>query len=529
VHGINEMIQAKLLSPYQVFFGYSLDELLLLKKYQRGPSSSRKGFHTDYFGIKTRYSYFSTPTRNMDDQELVIGLPFPGDKLHAEALEYLAAAKAVDLARDQFVSVELGAAWGPWISLTGTMARKMGFRNITLVGVEANRELLGFMRCHFGDNGLPVPDDSGTATNNGIRVEIIHGAISDRSGSGSFAAASWGGRIIDPATDHRETPKWKIGAIKYLKRLTNIGINHGNTVSGGDPYTVPFYCIEDIIAKYPIVDYVHVDIQGEELKAIARSIDCMNARVRLMHIGTHSRIIEAGLLNLLLSNKWVLLNEKPCRFRFPLDPDADVVTRTVVDGSQVWVNPRLEKNLPDYIEQGRLYAQLHGDAAAAKAFVDLLAQSEAGGGPQPLWCVNMNCPFVIPRHWQGFSLPESWGTWTVGPQAKLCFGLSVAPQSDVEFCIKGHALVTARHNQRLTIEVNGQVMDSMILSAESPAPMPIRIPRAVLESDDVVEVVIGTPDAVSPKALGINEDERVLGIAIESINVQAVQGSDRSQ
>jgi len=73
------------------------------------------------------------------------------------------------------------------------------------------------------------------------------------------------------------------------------------------------------------------------------------------------------------------------------------------------------------------------------------------------------------------------------------------------------------------------VMDSMILSAESPAPMPIRIPRAVLESDDVVEVVIGTPDAVSPKALGINEDERVLGIAIESINVQAVQGSDRSQ
>lgn len=161
--GLNEVIKAKLLTSNQVYLGYSLDELLLLRKYKGSIPPSTKGFLTDYFGIKTRFSYFSTANNNMDDQELVVGLPFPDDRVHAEAIEYLAAAKAVDLARDQFVCVELGAGWGPWLALTGTMARKMGIKNVTLVGVEADRKRLAFMKSHFADNGLPVPDDDGTA------------------------------------------------------------------------------------------------------------------------------------------------------------------------------------------------------------------------------------------------------------------------------------------------------------------------------------------------------------------------------
>jgi len=335
----------------------------------------------------------------------------------------------------------------------------------------------------------------------GIRVKIIHGGISDRSGSGCFSVL--GGRLIDVGEDDWETE------------------------FGEDRYAVPFFRIEDIIGEYPIVDYLHVDIQGEELKAITGSIDCLNERVRFMHVGTHSRIVEGHLLALLLSNRWLLLHEKPCRFKCPVNPDGDVVTNTTLDGSQVWVNPRLERNLHDHMKGRRLSAQFDDDSAYAQYVLDLLVQTEREVVSGPHWTVETKYPFFVPRHWQGFSDPENWGTWTVGTQARLSFGLRVPDRSDVEFVIKGHALVTGQYNQRLNVEVNGHVIARMILTAESPSPAPVTIPQALLENSDIVDVVLGTPDAVSPKELGMNPDERVLGTGIESISVQAAENSDR--
>src|SRR5687767_1342800 len=43
----------------QVFLGYPFEELAALEKYNQSEIVSDAGFHVDWFGINTRYSYFS--------------------------------------------------------------------------------------------------------------------------------------------------------------------------------------------------------------------------------------------------------------------------------------------------------------------------------------------------------------------------------------------------------------------------------------------------------------------------------------
>ncbi|KTD00215.1 FkbM family methyltransferase [Fluoribacter gormanii] len=304
------------LTENQIYLGYTFEDLERLEKYQT-QSEVENGFYTDYFGIKTDLSFFSIYNTHHDQS---IGrLPFPCDTLHAEALEYIGAIKAVETARNRFVCIELGAGYGPWLVFAAKIAQQNGINDITLVGVEADKERIALMRAHFIKNGLPISEHDEIKTENQITTRCIYGGITESNGPlfyGASGIGDWGGAVSNDSS-----------AMDY----------RGYELAKS---RVPSYTIEDILHDFNHVDYVHMDIQGSEFKSLKHSIESINKKVRFMLIATHSRKIEGELLELLIQNKWTLLHEKPCKFDF--NPKLSNLTgMATLDGIQVWFNANL--------------------------------------------------------------------------------------------------------------------------------------------------------------------------------------------
>ncbi|RZI59781.1 MAG: hypothetical protein EOP94_02535 [Zymomonas sp.] len=94
------------------------------------------------------------------------------------------------------------------------------------------------------------------------------------------------------------------------------------------------------IAHLPVVDFMHVDIQGGEEELIPALLDSLDASVRMLFIGTHNRKIEGDFIELLGARGWSLLRERPCQF-YPMSVAPTLTGRTYMDGAQLWHNPRV--------------------------------------------------------------------------------------------------------------------------------------------------------------------------------------------
>lgn len=85
-----------------------------------------------------------------------------------------------------------------------------------------------------------------------------------------------------------------------------------------------------------------MDIQGNEIALCEANAHLLNARVRYLIVGTHWRSIDGELMERMFGEGWVLEYERPTVMRCPALPGAGgMFHHTVVDGVQVWHNPRL--------------------------------------------------------------------------------------------------------------------------------------------------------------------------------------------
>jgi hypothetical protein len=91
------------------------------------------------------------------------------------------------------------------------------------------------------------------------------------------------------------------------------------------------------LERIDFLDLVDFDVQGAEGQVIAQSIETLNQKVRRLHIGTHSRDIDAFLKEVLTGQRWVCLREYGCgqTEQTPFGPVG------FQDGVQSWINPRL--------------------------------------------------------------------------------------------------------------------------------------------------------------------------------------------
>jgi hypothetical protein len=103
--------EAGRISALQLYQGYSEADVRLLEDFRVPDRNLEPGFIVDFLGVRTRVTSLADSQRAFEG---VLDIPVPGD-YHAEAIEYVGLLKSVVSAREQFVALELGAGWGPWL------------------------------------------------------------------------------------------------------------------------------------------------------------------------------------------------------------------------------------------------------------------------------------------------------------------------------------------------------------------------------------------------------------------------------
>ncbi len=121
----------------------------------------------------------------------------------------------------------------------------------------------------------------------------------------------------------------------------------------------------------------------------------------------------------------------------------------------------------------------------------------------------------------GFSGPEQHGTWTVGREQRLAFrrldNFSTFELKLKPFLRRDKSLT----QQRLIIKnEQGNVLFNQNISDETVVHLNIKDFESEFEAIPLVQVILETPDACSPKSLGISKESRMLGMSIKSITVK---------
>lgn len=310
-------VSTQVTSPLQLYTGYEDQDCKILKRYTTSPVSITDKWYTDGFGVKTQFECvpFLNP-ENLDPEKLQF--PVPEDGFHAEAIEYVALMDALHRSEgnSSFSAVEIGAGWGPWITTAGVIAKKQNKNNITLVGVEASSERFDLMTRHLECNALRKLN----ASCEDAHFENIFSRL--------FKGAVWthDGVIWFPESD--------VGDMGAAATTTNAATDYRGAIS--DNKSVPCRTLPILLQGLGIIDFMHIDIQGSELKLLQNQVNWISGNVRAMMIATHSRAIEGKLIELLFNHSWQLHREKPCRVDWL--KNCSLIGKTNVDGSQYWRN-----------------------------------------------------------------------------------------------------------------------------------------------------------------------------------------------
>jgi hypothetical protein len=123
----------------------------------------------------------------------------------------------------------------------------------------------------------------------------------------------------------------------------------------------------------------------------------------------------------------------------------------------------------------------------------------------------------------GFSIPESLGRWTMGESALVDLRvMNLAPEKKAQLALRYKALVTnSTPCQQVIIRLNQQPISSnrLCLDHQGDQVQVYRydIPIGAIGKEGLVQIQVDTPDSVSPRQLKINDDERKLGVFLQTL------------
>lgn len=304
-----------------VFRGYLAEDIDRIRAIAPSDTPIDPGFFTDAMGVKVSLDYCPWVWDRTGYVESA--LPIPTDTYLGEAIEYAGFAIAVEKAagQSQLSVVELGAGWGPWVSLGAVNAARLGFPKVSIVAFEADAVRYAAMRKHLSINAI-TPEHAEPFGEQGGREWRLH-----------HAAAHWeDGVLYWPAASNVHDAG--MAAIHDADAASDYRGLQIETVE------VKATSVAGAIEHLPVVDFMHIDIQGGEADLIPRLLDVLEAKVRVLFIGTHSRKIEGDFIELLGSRGWDLYRERPCQF-YPMSEAPTLTGRTYMDGAQLWVNKRV--------------------------------------------------------------------------------------------------------------------------------------------------------------------------------------------
>ncbi|WPN64954.1 DUF6311 domain-containing protein [Pseudomonas sp. P9_35] len=122
----------------------------------------------------------------------------------------------------------------------------------------------------------------------------------------------------------------------------------------------------------------------------------------------------------------------------------------------------------------------------------------------------------------GWGRVEDWGTWSEGTEAEIV--LRIAPEARV-LSIDAAAFVQPplHTRQRVDVSINGVAALSTQFTRLQDNTLELPLTPAIREAigaDGALRVHFHLPDAISPKALGLGGDERVMALGLKSLIVR---------
>lgn len=299
------------------FGGWDEEDIQLLEKYKhKFTKKLEEGFIYDWLGVVTSkkfHGWIEYPDKGILCDE---DLPIPDDKIHAEAIEYIALAKSFEESKnkDLYTAVELGASFSPWCSSGGVIAKRLGFKNINLISVEASSSGKEKIMEQFANNNL-LDDEN-------IKTKIIEGAISTENGT-----------VFFPKVNVKNDNGAQITTNKADVDYRGLKIEHDEIKS---------YSIKTIAKDVDFISFLHMDLQGAEESLFEDSefLECLNSKVKVLFLATQSRIIEGKATKALFGKDWTLFRERPTVYR-QNDTAMNPNGWTLRDGGQIWINDKI--------------------------------------------------------------------------------------------------------------------------------------------------------------------------------------------
>ena len=197
------------------------------------------------------------------------------------------------------------------MGLGGVLARHRGIPSIELIAVEALPARFKLLQLHLRTNGLCF--DKVADQPEGLACRLFDGAATRMREDVFFPDVG----ITDMGAAVNESARDRDYRGKQVRNLRVQG-----------------YPLSEILGDGR-VDLLHIDVQGSEFDLIEGNLDLLGRQVDAMMVGTHSRVIEGNLIDLLYQNGWYLELEKPCRVGWVARPVSQE-SMTETDGCQYW-------------------------------------------------------------------------------------------------------------------------------------------------------------------------------------------------
>ena len=274
----------------------------LFRRFAAYEGWAEPGFERSYFGANFRDWLFTGEPKGLAGRQVRIGFPPVSD----EYFEWIALAGAVATAVERFRMCELGAGWGRWSVYAAMLCRQREIP-FTLTAAEPEPAHFEWLKTVFRDNGIDP-----------ARHHLYEAAVAPRGGEVRLAG------VDDPLHEYGHYVSTGIGGRLRERR------------GGHAARTVRAVTLRDLLQLEPAIDFIDMDVQGVEDELI-ESVDAGALdRVRIVHVGTHSRKIEARLEQAFTQFGWLSVFAFPC-YAESATPYGGV---RFEDGAQTWVHPR---------------------------------------------------------------------------------------------------------------------------------------------------------------------------------------------
>lgn len=300
----------------------------IFDKYHRNAPIIERYFDVNFFGVATKTS-FEVPlidfisnqggVLSADQAEEMQWLLSSGRCLRAsdqdptmlhhdceDFFEWMDLLTALDQSGDTFTMIEVGAGYGRWVVNAVAAANRMQERQppkLNLHAVEINPFRLQLFQEHLKLNNIPQE-----------QINFHLGAI-DNSGNRNIFYMWPVNNLYIPVEDEAETFG---NRVSHDSDLANLFSSPSDALAlgyvGGKLHLVSrvsTFSLEDIVPN-GMIDFMNVDIQGDEVNFVRQFRDFLLERVKCLHISTHSPEVEVEIVKMLSGSDLSLSYQYNC-------------------------------------------------------------------------------------------------------------------------------------------------------------------------------------------------------------------------